>query len=172
MGKLCGERLPAGINALISNEGGRRPKRFLRLGFLLLAVAVSLWGNLLSDGYLSQAAVLEREVQVNGVTVALPVPAAEEKGRILVPLRPVAEALGAEVAYEAAARAALVSYREQKLIIPLGEWSYYRNGQLKRLTWAAVVVQDRLLVPIDFFSQALGARCYCDGRTGNVIITT
>jgi hypothetical protein len=55
----------------------------------------------------------ERTASVNGKSVSLDVPAQIVRGRVLVPLRFIGEALGAQVAWQAAARTVVITAREQ-----------------------------------------------------------
>lgn len=94
---------------------------------------------------------------VNGRPLKPDIPPVCENGRLLVPLRTAAEALGATVTYDAAART--VTVKKQGTLITLGvgaAWARVGN-QTFTLEVPAQVAGGRVLVPVRFLGEVLGA---------------
>ena len=111
------------------------------------------------------AAALDKqpEIRVNGslVTFADVQPYTDLQGRVMVPVRFVAESLGAEVAWNGETKTALILKDGVLLEVPIGSRSI-------RVTWGgntadlamdteAVLYRDRTMIPIRSVAEALGA---------------
>lgn len=100
------------------------------------------------------------EVHVNGRKVEFPdqkpfiVP---EVQRTYVPLRFVSEALGADVEWDGAAKAAVVSTDGKNIRMPVGTNIAQVNGVNTPLDAPAMLVDGRTMVPLRFVSEVLGA---------------
>ncbi|MGQ9512967.1 stalk domain-containing protein [Thermodesulfitimonas sp.] len=94
---------------------------------------------------------------VNGRPLQPDVPPVCENGRLLVPLRTAAEALGATVTYDATART--VTVKKQGALITLGVGAAWARAGDQTLTLEvpAQVAGGRVLVPLRFLGEALGA---------------
>lgn len=92
---------------------------------------------------------------VNGRPVQPDVPPVCENGRLLVPLRTAAEALGATVTYDAAARTVTVNRNGTLIILGVGAaWARAGDRNLP-LEVPAQVASGRVLVPVRFLAEAL-----------------
>ena len=106
-----------------------------------------------------------REVTVllDGTELASPLPGLLTGGRVLVPLRALAEALGAEVVWDGAQRRAILSKGNTTLILPLGSPTALVNGRIVSLPdgiGASIVRQggvSRTMAPLRFVAEQLGA---------------
>ncbi len=113
-------------------------------------------------------------VEVNGKVIVSDVQPfiARSSGRTLVPLRAIAEALGATVEWHGESRTAQVWYDGMPVQVTLGEHGALVGGGQTALDQPAVLWQDRTMVPVRFLAQAFGASVTWDGARNVVQITT
>ena len=91
--------------------------------------------------------------------------------RTMVPLRGVLEALGAKVDYEDATRTATVTLGETVLTHVIGTDTITASGgEALTMDVASYVKNNRTLVPVRFFSQALGYEVYWDKDFRTVVL--
>lgn len=95
-------------------------------------------------------------VYVNGQPVSFDVPPTIEGGRVLVPLRPVFEALGAAVHYDAPSRSITARRGESLIRLAVDSTAAIVNGAPVTLDVPARVIDGRTLVPVRFAGEALG----------------
>lgn len=98
------------------------------------------------------------DVEVNGRPIhfadARPV---QVNGRVLIPLRHVAESLGAVVRWDAASRTVSGSRGDRSFTLPIGSRTAFVKGEPVRLDTPASVRFGRTMVPLRFVAEALGA---------------
>ena len=108
-------------------------------------------------------------VTLNGEPMTLDVPAVLYSvdgidGRTMVPVRPIAEALGASVLWLGESRQVLVQTETDTIVLPLGQSTAVVNGQTVPLPGAvpAAIAQysgvERTMVPLRFVSEQLHAQ--------------
>ncbi|RKL61299.1 hypothetical protein DXT63_17480, partial [Thermoanaerobacteraceae bacterium SP2] len=97
-------------------------------------------------------------IVINGAQVNLDVKPVIEKGRILVPIRAVFERLGAEVKWDGQTRMVTVKKDENTVILELNKKSAMKNDTEIPLDVPARMVKGRVLIPVRFVSEALGAK--------------
>lgn len=76
--------------------------------------------------------------------------------RTMVPVRFVAERLGAEVGWEDSTRTVIIEMNGNVIRMPIGKSVYTLNGVEKTMDTAAVIEHNRTMVPIRFVAEALG----------------
>ncbi|MGI6551887.1 MAG: copper amine oxidase [Clostridia bacterium] len=169
---------------LLVTVDGRQPGRsegvtFEELSYLMIALgadaamgldgggSTTCWvngrvANQPSDG--SQRLVANGIVVKSGIVVFLDgnrvyfdVPPLLEKGRTLVPLRAIFEALGAEVGWDEASRTVTAVKPEVSLSLQIDSTRALVNDREMTLDVPARVVEGRTLVPLRFVGEALGA---------------
>ena len=84
--------------------------------------------------------------------------------RTMVPIRFIAEALGATVSWNNATQTDTISLYDKTLTIVL-------NTQLPNNMGSSMLINDRLFVPIRYVSEQLGARVDWDADTRTVVIS-
>ena len=99
-------------------------------------------------------------------------PFIDANGRTQVPIRFIAEALGAQVQWDAAARSAVITKGETVIRLPIGSSTIYVNGAPKPLDTTCFIQNGRTYVPVRFVSEILGADVAWDGANYRVVITT
>lgn len=102
----------------------------------------------------------------------LPVAPIEERGRVLVPMRAIFEALGARVSYDAATGAIDAAASAHRIHLVIGSPQATVDGRIVPLDVPARTVADRAYVPLRFVSTALGAQVGYDARTQLVNVTS
>ncbi len=112
-------------------------------------------------------------VSVNGTEVNFgtgePV---EADGRILVPMRGVFEALGAEVKYDSATQTIHAVRGTTTISLRAGDESAQVNGETRPLESPAQIVNGAAVVPLRFVSEALGAKVKWNPETYEVSVNT
>ncbi|AZK59473.1 hypothetical protein Daudx_0921 [Candidatus Desulforudis audaxviator] len=115
-------------------------------------------------------AVENRGIIVDGTRLVTNVNAYDVAGRIMVPLRPLAERLGGRVDFNYETGMVEVRRGQKHVIIPQHSLTYYENGRPKRTEWPAEIVNGRMMVPSSLIDDFFGSKTYCDGRNGFVIV--
>jgi len=101
-------------------------------------------------------------VFVNGKEVHFPdqVPYINKDNRTMVPVRFVSESLGANVSWDNDNRMVIIQRGEDIIKLKIGENKAQVNGKTVSFDTAAVLQNDRTMVPVRFISEALGASVY------------
>ncbi len=115
---------------------------------------------------------MEITVVVDGEELEFDVPPRAENGRILVPMRYIFEALGAEVNWIQDENRAIAAKDDITVDITLGNDTMYRNDAPIKLDVPAKAVDGRTLVPARAVSEALDAKVEWDQDTYTVTITS
>lgn len=114
----------------------------------------------------------EIKVVVDGRPVSFDVPPALVQGRTLVPVRFVARELGAQVGWDGVTRTVTVHKGAEEITVQVGSNMARVNGVAYRLDVPPRLVSGRVLVPVRFFSELLGAAVAWDAATNTVFIVT
>ncbi|TDA70708.1 MAG: hypothetical protein D9V47_00455 [Clostridia bacterium] len=138
---------------------------------LMVAILVVALLGAVTWAPVAQAAP-EIKVVVDGRPVSFDVPPALVQGRTLVPVRFVAQELGAQVDWEAATRTVTVHKGTDEIAVQVGQNTARVNGVAYQLDVSARMVRGRVLVPVRFFSELLGAAVAWDVATNTVFIIT
>ncbi|NLK63909.1 MAG: hypothetical protein GX289_02320 [Tissierellia bacterium] len=93
-----------------------------------------------------------------------------ENGRTMVPLRAVFEVLNCKVRWEEASKSAVVEHGSTKIIIPANSTTAYVNGKANSLDVPAKIVNDRVLIPLRFVSEAIEKTVIWDDAEKTVLI--
>lgn len=110
-------------------------------------------------------------LSVNGREIDADVPPRVVEGRIVAPVRFIAEALGADVKWDAVQKAVLVTRDNTKLEL-IVDGQALKNGQPMPLDVPAKIMGNRVMIPVRFVSQAFGCKVKWDEATGTVHIST
>lgn len=112
-------------------------------------------------------------VKVNGALINFgngePV---EADGRILVPMRGVFEALGADVKYDVGTQTIHAVRGATTIAIRPGDESAQVNGETRPLEAPAQIVNGSAVVPLRFVSEAFGAKVKWNPETSEVTVNT
>lgn len=112
-------------------------------------------------------------IQINGAAVVFPdtPPCIDAQGRILVPVRFVSENLGAEVTWDGSTNTATIVKDDLTVKFTTAVKTYTVNDEAKEMDTTAVNVEGRVLVPVRYVSEALGATVEWDAATKTADIT-
>jgi hypothetical protein len=112
-------------------------------------------------------------VDVNGASVQFngqqPI---ETNGSVLVPLRGVFEAMGANVDYNSADHTILANKGDRSVLLPLGSMTAQVNGVPTQLSQPAQVINGTTLVPLRFVAESLGSYVDWQSASSTVEIQT
>ncbi|MDD2397823.1 MAG: stalk domain-containing protein [Tissierellia bacterium] len=93
-----------------------------------------------------------------------------ENDRTMVPLRAVFEVLNCNVKWEESSKSAVVEYGSTKIIIPANSTTAYINGKANSLDVPAKIVNDRIMIPLRFVSEAIEKTVIWDDADKTVLI--
>lgn len=106
--------------------------------------------------------------KVNGQTLPLDSAAYISNGRTMVPLRFIAEAMGANVSYED--ETVTVKSSNKTITMKIGSEEYSVNGEKKSLDSATEISNDRTMVPVRAIAEALGMSVLWDDAQKKVTV--
>lgn len=96
----------------------------------------------------------------------------DESNRTLVPVRFVAERMGAKVGWEPNTMTVPIERDDLHILLKIGEGSAFVNGKEIFFDSKAITRGGRTFVPLRFVSEALGAQVDWDNPTATVFIQT
>ena len=113
-------------------------------------------------------------VEVNGSNVVFPdaKPFIDENSRTLVPIRFIAEDLGALVNWFGATKTVQIIKDDKHILLNIGESSATVNSKTVTFDTKAIIKEDRTFVPLRFVSETLGAFVDWVDATKTVIVKT
>ncbi|OZQ68858.1 copper amine oxidase [Paenibacillus sp. VTT E-133280] len=144
-------------------------RRFVSL--LIVALFGSLFGLTASAASIQPTFV---SVVMDGKKIWFPDAQAfiDGNGRTLVPVRFVAESLGAKVGWESKTQTVPISRGEQSIKLTINEPVVQVDGKSVTLDTKAILSGGRTFVPLRFVSEVLGATVDWDNPTDTVFIHT
>ena len=112
------------------------------------------------------------QIILNGEILEFDVAPQKENDRVLVPLRTIFEALGAEVSWNDERQQVTARREEITVELTIGEEKMLKNDEVIQLDVPAKLVKDRTLIPIRAAAEAFGAKVEWNEGTQTVIIET
>lgn len=112
----------------------------------------------------------EVKVKVDGKEIKTDVAPVIKSGSTLVPIRAIAEALGADVQWDGGTRTVTVSTVDNEISLTLDSTTATVNGAAKTLEVAATLIDGRSMLPLRFVGESLGATVNYDGATKTVTV--
>ncbi|QRG65430.1 stalk domain-containing protein [Brevibacillus choshinensis] len=109
---------------------------------------------------------------IDGKGISTDVQPIRENGRMLVPIRVVAESTGANVTYETANRQVTVTEKGKRIVLLVDSRTAFVDGKRVTMDAPAMIVNQRTVVPIRFVSEALGYQVVWDERAGVAQVQT
>ncbi|HBX22284.1 MAG TPA: hypothetical protein DEF34_01415 [Desulfotomaculum sp.] len=125
----------------------------------------------------SAPVVKQQDEENNGQNVmigslTIDVPLVMQDNRVLVPFRPIAEALGAEVSWDAQTQTVTMTAGERTVELAIGSTAPLVNGEPTAIDVPAGIYYEQTYVPLRFVGDALGAEVKWDNETKTVSIVT
>lgn len=144
----------------------------LALSAMLLGTVFSYGGEVSAAGTPKQSAqsLLKADVTINGVRQSFDQPAIVKNGATLVPLKAIFQELGATVKWDQPTQTAVATKESKTIKITVGSSTAYIDGKALKLSANAESINGRVLVPLRFVSEALGADVKWDAVTSTVRI--
>jgi len=127
---------------------------------------------LLISGIPVAVAASEITVVANGEYVEFTHTPLLESGRMLVPMREMFTAVGAAVTWDNTTRTALAVVDNVRVSIPVGSFLPTVNDDPILIDVPAMLVDNRMYIPLRFAAEALGADVVWEASTGTVFIIT
>lgn len=118
------------------------------------------------------AVALQTLIYVNGERLNLPLEPIIESGVTLVPMRPIFEALDADVSWDSRNNEVKASKGDITIKLPMGKKVGIINGYIHDLAIPTKMVNNYTLVPLRFISESLGAAVDWDKESGVITINT
>ena len=112
----------------------------------------------------------EANALVNGKTESTDVPAKIVSERTFLPVRFVAEALGAKVEWNGDSGTVTITDGDKKIELTIGKSEITVDGKTEKLDAAPFIENSRTLVPVRFVSEALGAKVEWDSNKNTVTV--
>lgn len=111
------------------------------------------------------------KVSLNGSYLLFPQEPVNKEGRILVPMRAIFEAMGAEVAWERTEKKVTGTRGDVTIELVIGKQTAKINEEEKALDVPACIINGSTMVPIRFISESLNAEVEWQKDTKTVVIT-
>jgi len=141
---------------------------FKKLNILLLIVIALLfsWAPGAAAEYTYPTIVLD------GRPLSIAVPALDENGRTLVPVREFFAELGAVVTWDQDTQTVTVSEADKEIKLTIGQTSAAVNGQAVELDSPPRIIDGRIMVPLSGVTKAIGASVTWNAETKEISIQT
>ena len=94
---------------------------------------------------------------LNGVPISFDQEPVNVSGRVLVPMRAIFEAMGADVSWDASTKTVTGTKGDKVIILPVGSQAATVNGEEQALDVPATIINSRTMVPIRFIGESLDA---------------
>ena len=98
------------------------------------------------------------EIIANSDKVSIDAAPIVQNSRTYVPFRALAEAFGAEVAYDEATQAVTAELNGTTVVMTIGSATYTVNGEEKTMDVAPFINGSRTMVPVRFAAEAFGIK--------------
>lgn len=111
-----------------------------------------------------------RALLVDGEAVGTDTAAYIKNGRMLIPARAVAEALGAAVEWDAATGTATLRSEESVLALRAGDKTLRVNGKTVRMDTAPEIQNNRMCLPVRYIAENLNCKVEWDGEKSRAVL--
>ena len=132
---------------------------------------VSLQDAPAATGVELKMTVGKTDYTVNGETKTMDVAPIIANSRTMLPVRYVAEALGATIAWDGATSTATITTADTEVRITVGASEAVVNGKAVTLDSPAFIENSRTYMPVRFVAETLGGAVAWDGATSTATIT-
>jgi len=109
-------------------------------------------------------------VMVKGKYIDFDVPPVIEDNRVLVPMRNIFTALGAEVYWQGDVQTVIAVRGNDVIAMQLGQNYLYKNNEKIEIPAPSIARDGRVLVPIRAVAEALDTEVFYNGNTKTVVI--
>ncbi len=106
-----------------------------------------------------------------GKNLKFDVPPVIKEGRVLVPIRSISTALGADVSWKVDTKIATIVYEDSVIEFDINAMKVSVNGEEIQLDVPAEIMEGRIVVPLRFIVENMGLEVEWDSETETVAIT-
>ncbi len=138
----------------------------------VLTIAAESNGYVISEKSVNISVKQNISIVIDGRTIESDTSPVISGGRTLVPIRVVANGLGADVQWNGETREVTIVKGADTLVLQIDNSIMTKNGEELALDTAPTILNSRTMVPIRAVSEALEADVQWDGQTRTVIITS
>jgi len=138
---------------------------------LLCAVVVAQVPHIARAAVFSPSPQPDVTVLVNGEPLISDSPVHIGAGRTLLPVRAVAETLGAQVQWDGQSRKVLITRGLDRIVLEIDSRTAIHETRTLVMDVPAIIINDRTFVPVRFVSETLGATVDWIDDTRTVVIT-
>jgi phosphate transport system substrate-binding protein len=140
-----------------------------KLSWLLIAALLIVnFGYIFTVANPVEAAGIK--VVVNDVTMKMSVAPVNEKGRVLVPVREIFEALGAKLNWDGETKTVTATRKDVTVKLVIGQKTAYVNGKAVTLDVAAKITKGKTMIPLRFVSEAFKSQVKWDSKSQTVTV--
>ncbi|MBQ6795588.1 MAG: hypothetical protein IJO83_05530 [Clostridia bacterium] len=104
------------------------------------------------------------KVNIDGIWLEYSEEPVMKDGVLMLPLRVVAEAMGADVGWMSGEKSAVVIINDKLLKLPIGSYTYYLDGSAKEAYTEISLINGTTYVSTDVVSDSLGAKVKIEGN--------
>lgn len=122
------------------------------------------------EGFPGITVLPAENILMPGKNLKFDVPPVIKEGRILVPIRAISTALGAEVDWDKDTKTATIVYGETTIVFVITDNAVTINGEPVELDVDAEVMEGRIVVPLRFMVENMGLEIEWDEETETVEI--
>jgi len=144
----------------------------IRRTSLQILLLSGFFSVLLVCSALGRAEATTVTVKLNGRNLSFDTPPQTVKGRTLVPLRGIFEALGARVEWQQQTKTVIATKGGTTIVLRVGQKEALKGTEKITLDVPATVIRGRTMVPLRFVAEALGTYVSWDGEHQTVRIST
>ncbi|TCP52402.1 glycosyl hydrolase family 18 (putative chitinase) [Tumebacillus sp. BK434] len=141
---------------------------------LIAALALVVPGGLHMDRAeavgMAMGAVTTPSVVLDGYNLPIDPKPILYKDRVMVPFRPLAEALGIKVEWEPKTSTVIADSNGKELRMQIGNKTAWVGGKAVQLDVAPFITEGRSLIPLRFFSEHAGAQVRWDDKSQTVLM--
>lgn len=123
------------------------------------------------EGYPDIKVLPAENILMPGKNLKFDVPPVIKEGRLLVPIRAISAALGAEVDWDSKTKTATIVYGDTTIIFMISEGTITVNDEPVELDVDAEVIGGRIVVPLRFIVENMGLEIEWDQETETAEIT-
>lgn len=135
----------------------------------IICLAVSL---IMMFSCIGVSAQNEISVELNARKMAFDVAPVNINGRVLVPLRTIFEAIGAEVSWNEETKTVISKTDKKTVVMTIGKHEMLTNGEKVKLDVMPMIISGRTMVPARAATEAFGARVLWEAQSSTVKIFT
>ncbi len=146
-------------------------KKIFAFAAVLIAVCILWISAAAAESVEIKMTIGDSSGYVNGVAKALDAPPVIRQSRTMLPVRFVAENLGAAVTWDGATSTATITSGTAEIKITIGAATATVNGEEKPLDAPAFIENSRTYLPVRFVAEALGATVDWNGASSTATIT-